>query len=275
MARASSQKSIDTKLQPGFSFIAAICVLVLYLPILVVAAFSFNDANSIGASWRGFTTSWYALLWKNEGFFDAAVMSLFIAVVATIVSTALATAAALATTRVKPWNGQVTSIVIIGLPLIVPEIVGAIALLSFFAFFAQTFDIRFGIFKLLAAHSAICVPFAYLPIRARLAGMDVTLENAAADLYANGWKTFRHITFPLLIPGISSGAALAFIISFDNFTVTQMIAGPGETTLPLFIWGRIRNTVTPELNAMCTALLVVSMAFVILSFVLTNRKNTE
>ena len=171
----------------------------------------------------------------------------------------------------RAWRGQKVSILAINSPLIVPEIVTAIATLAFFSFVARTFRIELGLIKLIAAHTTFCIPFAYMPIRARLQGMDLTLENAAADLYADRWQTFRHVTFPLLLPGISSGAALAFIASFDDFTITQLLAGPGETTLPLFIWARIRFALTPELNAICTLLLLVSMAFVVLSYALTRK----
>ena len=111
-----------------------------------------------------------------------------------------------------------------------------------------------------------CIPFAYMPIRARLEDMDLTLENAAADLYATPWNTFRRITLPLLLPGILSGAALAFIVSFDDFTITQLVAGPGQTTLPLYIWNQIRRPMTPEINAISTILLMVSILFVSISF---------
>lgn len=272
MAEFASKGHIDTKHQTGFGFIAIACLVTLYLPILVVLVFSFNNAMSIGASWQGFSLRWYATLMQNQGFFDSAILSIGIAIAATIMSTIIGTMAALATTRVKRWRGQGATMLVITSPLIVPEIVSAVSLLAFFSFIAQTFGISFGILKIVLAHTSFCIPFVYLPIKARLEGMDVTLENAAADLYADRWKTFRYVTLPLLLPGISSGAALAFIVSFDDFTITQLIAGPGETTLPLFIWSRIRNIVTPELNAMCTALLLVSIAFIILSFVLTKKK---
>lgn len=267
--------TIDVKRQTGFSFIAAVTIVALYLPILIVLLFSFNNSTSIGASWQGFSIRWYVSLLDNGGFFDAAILSIVIAVSATVMATVVATAAALATTRVKRWRGQTATVLTITSPLIVPEIVSAVSLLAFFSFAAQAFGISFGIAKLIAAHTSFCIPFAYLPIRGRLEGMDITLENAAADLYANRWRTFRYVTLPLLLPGIMSGAALSFIVSFDDFTITQLIAGPGETTLPLFIWSRIRNTVTPELNAMCTLLLLVSIAFIVVSFIFTKKSQDE
>jgi spermidine/putrescine transport system permease protein len=275
MADLATHGGIDVKRQTGFGFIAGVCITALYVPILIVLMFSFNNATSIGASWQGFSIRWYISLLQNRGFFDSAVLSIVVALSATVMSTVVATAAALATTRVKRWKGQTATILIITSPLIVPEIVSAVSLLAFFSFVAQALDISFGIAKLIAAHTSFCIPFAYLPIRSRLEGMDITLENAAADLYADRWRTFRYVTMPLLLPGIMSGAALSFIVSFDDFTITQLIAGPGETTLPLFIWSRIRNTVTPELNAMCTLLLIISIAFIVVSFIFTKKNQDE
>src|SRR5262249_49361885 len=157
-------------------------------------------------------------------------------------STTIATAAALATTRTRPWPGQTAAYLVINLPLVVPEIITAVATLSFFALLASLAQINFGIGNLILAHSVFCIPFAYMPIRAGLEGMDLTLEQAAADLYATPWQTFRRVTLPLLTPGVSSGAALALIVSIDDFTITQMVAGPGQTTLPLYIYGQLHKT---------------------------------
>ncbi|MBI3674953.1 MAG: ABC transporter permease subunit, partial [Rhizobiales bacterium] len=137
---------------------------------------------------------------------------------------------------------------------------------------AGALGLNFGIGNLILAHTVFCVPFAYMPIRARLEDMDLTLESAAADLYATPWNAFRRITLPLLVPGIASGGALAFITSFDDFTITQLVAGPGQTTLPLFIWGQTRKPMTPEINAISTILLLVSIVFVASSFAIARRR---
>jgi spermidine/putrescine transport system permease protein len=161
---------------------------------------------------------------------------------------------------------------IVNMPLMVPEIITAVASLSFFALLAGTFGFNLGIGNLVLVHSVFCIPFAFMPIRARLQDMDVTLEQAAADLYASPALAFRKITLPLLTPGIVSGAALAFIVSFDDFTITQLVAGPGQTTLPLFIWDKLRKPMTPEINAISAILLMVSITFVVLSFLVAQRK---
>jgi spermidine/putrescine transport system permease protein len=264
-------RAFDLKRQPGFGVVAALCLAALYAPILIVVGFAFNASRSV-TRWSEFSLTWFDSVLANRDIHSAAANTLIIASSATIAATIIATAAALATTRTRPWPGQSIAYMVINLPLMVPEIVTAVATLSFFALLASQAGINFGIGNLILTHSVFCIPFAYLPIRARLEDMDLTLEQAAADLYATPWQTFRRVTLPLLMPGISSGAALAFIISFDDFTITQLVAGPGQTTLPLYIWGQLHKTgVTPEVNAISAVLLVISICFVSLSFLVGRR----
>ena len=265
------RKALDLRYQPGFGTIAIFCLLLLYAPILVLSVFSFNGGPFV-TRWGGFGLNWYVAAINDEGFHNAALTTLKIAVTATIVSTLVATAAALGTTRTRRWPGQTAVFIVINLPLMVPEIITAVASLSFFALLASAAHVNFGLGNLMLVHTVFCVPFAYLPIRARLEDMDLTLEQAAADLYATPWQTFRRVTLPLLMPGISAGAALAFIVSFDDFTITQLVAGPGQMTLPLFIWNRTRVPLTPEINAMSTILLGVSVVFVTVSFLIARRR---
>ncbi|QKD02132.1 ABC transporter permease [Mesorhizobium loti] len=264
-------RNVDIKDQPGFRTIAIICVAVLYVPILILMIFSFNT-GSLVTHWEGVGLNWYGTALLNEEFHNAAENTLIISVSATIVSTICATLAAIGMTRVKPWRGLPAAFMVINLPLMVPEIITAVATLSFFALIAGAFGLNFGIGNLILAHTVFCIPFAYMPIRARLEDMDLTLEYAAADLYATPWHAFRRITLPLLVPGIMSGAALAFIVSFDDFTITQLVAGPGQTTLPLYIWNQIRRPMTPEINAISTILLLVSILFVSVSFLIARRR---
>lgn len=262
---------MDIKDQPGFRTIAIICLLVLYVPVLILMVFSLNS-GSLVTHWEGVTLGWYGTAFLNEEFHAAARNTLIISVTATIVSTICATLAAIGMTRVKPWRGLAAAFMVINLPLMVPEIITAVATLSFFALIAGAFGLNFGIGNLILAHTVFCIPFAYMPIRARLEDMDLTLDNAAADLYATPWNAFKRITLPLLVPGIMSGAALAFIVSFDDFTITQLVAGPGQTTLPLYIWNQIRRPMTPEINAISTILLLVSILFVSVSFLIARRR---
>ena len=264
-------RGVDIKDQPGFRSIAILCLCVLYVPILILMIFSFNT-GSLVTHWEGVGIGWYGIALRNEDFHNAAENTLIISVSATIISTICATLAAIGMTRVKPWRGLPAAFMVINLPLMVPEIITAVATLSFFALIAGAFGLNFGIGNLILAHTVFCIPFAYMPIRARLEDMDLTLEFAAADLYATPWNAFRRITLPLLVPGILSGAALAFIVSFDDFTITQLVAGPGQTTLPLYIWNQIRRPMTPEINAISTILLLVSILFVSVSFLIARRR---
>jgi len=268
---AEARAALDLKTQPGFRATAYVCLVLLYLPIFILMIFSFNSGDQI-MHWEGVGARWYGKAIYNEGFHSAAINTMIIAIVATVVSTLTATLAAIGMTRVKPWRGMATAFMIINLPLMVPEIITAVATLSFFALIASKLNLNFGIGNIILAHTVFCIPFAYMPIRARLEDMDLTLEIAAADLYATSWQAFRRITLPLLVPGIMSGAALAFITSFDDFTITQLIAGPGQTTLPLYIWSQIRLPLTPEINAISTLLLSISIAFIELSFLIARQR---
>ena len=162
--------------------------------------------------------------------------SLQIASVAAILATIAATMAALATTRTNPSAAKLSVYAVINTPLIVPEIVTAIALLIFFASI-KIFTGYTGLGYLFAAHTAFCIPFAYLPIRARLESMDLTLETAAADLYATPWQAFRSVTLPLLWPGIIAGLMLAFVISLDDVVITELVKSGGQDTLPTYMLG--------------------------------------
>lgn len=265
------RRSFDLKRQPGFGSIAILALVLLYAPIVILVIFSFNANRSV-VRWTEFSLDWYGKVLANEQIRDATITSLKVSIASTIIATVIATAAAISTTRTRRWPGLVSSYMVINLPLMVPEIVTAIATLSFFALLASLWGIGFGLGNLILAHTVFCIPFAYLPIRARLEDMDLTLEQAAADLYATPWRTFRRITLPLLTPGISAGAALAFVVSFDDFTISQLVAGPGQTTLPIYIWGAIRRGVSPEINAVSTILLGVSVLLVTISFIVAHRR---
>ena len=271
---ANRAGSIDLKRQPGFGAIAILCLVLLYFPIVILIIYSFNANDSV-TRWSTFGVNWYGAAFANAEFHNAAANTLKITLTATILSTLIATAAAIGTTRGRQFPGLGAIYTIINLPLMVPEIITAIATLSFFALLAQYAHINFGIGNLIIAHTVFCIPFAYMPIRARLEDMDQRLEQAAADLYATPWQAFRRVTLPLLVPGISAGCALAFIVSFDDFTITQLVAGPGQTTLPLYIWAKTRRPLTPELNAMCTILLAISILFVVTSFLIANRRRSK
>lgn len=252
---------------PGFGTTTWFFFLFLYVPIVILVVFSFNIGRS-ATIWNGFSLDWYGRAFANDDIQRAAINSLTVAITATAFATIFATFAALIMARTDRFRGQNLSYAVLLLPLIVPEIVTAVATLSFFA----AVGLKLGLGRVIIAHTVFCIPFAFLPIRARLEGMDATLEQAAQDLYADEWQAFRHITLPLLMPGIISGAMLSFIISMDDFIITLMVAQAGSTTLPLYIYGMVRMGITPEINAVSTVVLAISIIFVSLSYIIGKRK---
>ena len=264
-------KGFSVRRLPGFTAIAVLCFVMLYAPIITLIFSSFNSGRSI-AIWEGFSLRWYWAAWNNGQIQDVSLRSLLIASVAASISTIVATMAALATTRKKAFPGMTAVYALINAPLIVPEIVTAVALLITFASIKVATGYS-GLGYLMAAHSAFCIPFAYLPVRARRESMDLTMERAAADLYATPWKAFRYVTFPLLWPGIIAGFMLAFVISLDDVVITEFVKSAGQDTLPTYMLGQLRREMTPEINAISTAFFLLSVAIVTLFFFLDRRKS--
>ncbi|MFM8240934.1 MAG: ABC transporter permease [Actinomycetota bacterium] len=251
---------------PLFSVISIIVFAFLYVPLVFVVGYSFN-ANRVVTVWKGFTLDWYADVLTNNDIQRALMNSLRVAVVATILSVLFATGLAIGLIRMVR-AGRTFAWSLIMAPLIIPEIVFAIGTLALFV----QIRLPLGVEAITLAHTAFCIPFALLPIRARLRSIDLSIYEAAADLGANEWTIFRRITLPLLMPGIVAGALLAFIISLDDFLVSYFLAGPGGTTLPVYIFGMIRNAITPGVNALSTLLLLVSVLIVTGSYLITRRK---
>ena len=260
----------DVRRQTGFATVAIFCFFLLYLPIATLVVFAFNSGNSV-AVWQGFSLRWFISAWNNQQVIEASIRSLRIAAVAAIVATIVATMAAVATTRTRPYRGLTAKYAFINMPLMVPEIVIAVALLIFFARIKVATGYS-GLGYLMAAHAAFCIPFAYLPIRARLESMDLSLETAAADLYATPWKAFRYITLPLLWPGIIAGLMLAFVVSLDDVVITEFVKSGGQDTLPTYMLGQLRRVVTPEINAISTAFLLLSVAIVTVFFLISRKR---
>lgn len=264
------KKPFSITRQHGFTTIALVCFFVLYAPILTLVFYSFNAGSNL-MLWEGFSFHWYIKASENEIVQEAAIRSLLIAVSASMISTLVATMAALGTTRTQKFKGQSLIYVMINQPLMVPEIVTAVALLIFFALI-KTITGYYGIGYLIIAHSAFCVPFAYLPIKARLDGMDLSLETAASDLYASPFRVFRRVTLPLLFPGIMAGAMLAFVISLDDVIITEFVKTAGQDTLPTYMLGQLRRAITPEINAISTVLLGISLLVVTLFFLVSRKR---
>ena len=251
---------------PAVRVFSLLALVFLYAPLVVLVVYAFN-ANRLALIWGGFGTQWFAKALANADLRRAALNSLIVAGVATPIATVLAVPAALAFERATAFFGRATGEALVALPLIAPEIVTAIATLVFF----EAVGLRAGLGNVVIAHAVFCLPFAMIPIRARLRDMPGAIEEAARDLYAGPWQVFRLVTLPLLWPAILAGAMLAFAVSLDDFLITLMIAPAGATTLPVYLYGMLRLGVTPEANAAATLLLGVSVAAIVLAYGLAHR----
>ncbi|MCW5708896.1 ABC transporter permease [Shinella sp.] len=263
-------KGHDVKHYPGLGPLAVFFFIYLYAPLAVIIAYSFN-ANRVAGVWTGFSTHWYASALNNRALMNALETSLTVAAVATVVSTLIALSAALAIIRGKNVRYRKLCETIVNLPLLLPEIVLAVATLIVFSLV----NVQNGMLRLVIAHSAFCTPFAFLPIRARLQGMSLDLEEASADLYADRWTTFRRVTLPLIFPGVFSGAMLAFLISMDDFITSNMLSTGGSTTLPVYIFSLIRAGTSPELNAIATLLILASLILATVALLVAARGTRE
>ncbi|HEY77380.1 MAG TPA: ABC transporter permease [Thermoflexia bacterium] len=237
--------------------------LFLYAPIVVLVIYSFNASRYASGAWRGFTLDWYARLFTNEAIGAALRNTLIVAGVSTLVSTVFGTMVALAMERYD-FRGKLAFDALLYLPIIIPDIAMAVMLLLFFVLAR----VQLGLTTIIISHVAFNISFVAVVVRARLAYFDITLEEAAQDLYANEWQTFRRVTLPLIMPGILGGALLAFTLSIDDFVITFFTAGPGSTTLPLRIYSMVKLGVTPEVNALSSMMLLASIGLVLLSLLL-------
>lgn len=276
----------------------------LYAPIVVLILYSFN-ASRANVKFEGFVSSfservemdgsfvvsspcgpfhWYCDLSKNDDVMEAAGNTLTIAFTATIIATTIGTMAALALQRydfkIKPFS-QLS----LYIPIVIPEIVMGIGILTLFS---QSFGwlnnalnltgdarLSLGIGTVTVSHIAFMVPFVTLVVQARLQGFDKSYEEAAMDLGANEWTTFRRVTFPMILPGVLSGALLAFTLSLDDFVITFFTNGPGSTTLPIYVYGLLRRIITPQVNALSTVwILTVFVAVLLLQWLQSREQKT-
>ena len=227
----------------------------LYAPLAVVVAYSFNDSR-LNAEWVGFTLDWYRVLFADGEMLQAARNSLFIAFVSSTGATVLGTLAGLAMHRYRPpWLP-----VLVITPVAMPEILLGVSLL---VFFIQVLHLTLGLLSVVLAHVTFSIGFVAIIVRARLAGMDESLFEAARDLGASPWQTFRLITLPLILPAVVAGFLMSFTLSIDDFVITFFTAGVGVSTLPLQIYSMIKIAVTPEVNAVSTLLMLLTLVLVI------------
>jgi spermidine/putrescine transport system permease protein len=252
----------------------------LYAPIIVLIVFAFNSSRT-NIVFEGIVNRgpcgpfyWFCELAKNRDVLEATRNTLIIAVTSTIVSTTIGTMAALALQRYI-FPVKRLSEAALYLPIVVPEIVMGIGILVFFGAIFRGINgllgltggnrITLGLWTIIVSHIAFSVPFVTLTVRARLHGLSRSLEEAAMDLGANEWTTFRRITLPMIAPGVLAGAMLAFTLSLDDFIITFFTSGPGSTTLPIYVYGLLRRVITPEVNALSTIWILIVLLLVLLS----------
>ncbi len=229
----------------------------LFAPIVILIIFSFNDARRVFV-WRGFTTEWYGRLFSNEDLLDSVLVTFQVAAIAVVVSTVIGAALGLGLARLR-GRGRAPAEMLLILPMVTPEIVMGLSLLLFFL---QLFDSTGSFGQLSIAHITFCISYVAITVRARAAGMNPQLEEAARDLGDSAFGALRHVTLPLIAPAVVAGALLAFALSFDDYVVTVFNSGIGTTTLPLYIYSAIKFGVSPEINAIST-IIVATTAIVL------------
>jgi spermidine/putrescine transport system permease protein len=228
----------------------------LYVPLLIVILYSFNDSK-LNAEWVGFTFDWYRKLFHDREMIVAAGNSLGIALVASFSSTVLGTMAGFA---MHKYQNKVLQVLVLT-PIAIPEILMGVSLLLFFVMLNMTL----GLVSITLAHIAFCIGFVAIVVRSRLSGMDESLTEAARDCGATPWQAFRLITLPLIMPGVIAGALMAFTLSIDDFVITFFTAGANASTLPLQIYSMIKIAVTPEVNAVSTLLMGLTLMLIVLA----------
>lgn len=229
---------------------------IIYIPIIVTVIYSFN-ASRISSVWDGFSLTWYETLMKNTSMMEALQNSIILALLSCLSAVVIGTTGALGMYK---WNTRANQMIsnISVLPLMIPEIILGMVFLSTFSFL----NLPFGMMTLVLAHTTFCVPYIFMTVKARLVGMDPSIEEAARDLGANGFRIFFDITLPAILPAILSGSLLAFAASFDDVVISIFVTGAKVNTLPIKIYTSMKTGVTPEINALATMILVVTIIFV-------------
>lgn len=221
----------------------------MYLPIFFVIVFSFNDSK-LTVSWEGFSLRWYEALLQNEGMLEALRNSLVLGVLSCFLAAVIGTLGAVGLSRIH-WRSKGILEYVSILPLMIPEIILGMVFLAFFSLL----NLPFGMVTLLIGHTVFCVPYILMEVKARLVGMDKSLEEAAMDLGATPVRTFFDVTLPLIMPAVLSGVLLAFAMSMDDVVISVFVNGPRTSTLPIKVYTQLKTGVTPEINALCTLML--------------------
>lgn len=239
-----------------YDIYAALVYSIFYIPVAVMIIFSFNDAKR-NYYWQGFTTEWYGKLFSfaNTDLWDALLYSFIIAILATVISVTIGVLGGIGLSKFK-FIGKKFINLMIYVPIIVPEIVLAVAMLIIF----MTIGVKLGMGTILIGHCTFCIPYAVVTIRGRISGDNETLQEASMDLGANRVQTFWRVTIPSIMPGIMSSAFLAFTLSFDDVVMSNMLAGADQSTLPVLILSLNRTGITPDVNALTTVIIALIVA---------------
>ncbi len=248
----------------------------LYLPLIGVAVFSVNSARR-GLVWKGFTLSWYTKLFENEWILEAAWNTLVLALVSTVIATVLGTILAIAMDRF-PWGKRTNGFldIILHIPVVIPDIILAAALVVAFGLLRVVSSIfEPGLINMIIGHITFQLAFVALVVRSRLVAIGSEVEEAARDLFASNWYLLRKVMLPLLMPGIIAGGMLAFTLSLDDFVISFFTAGPESQTLPLFIFAAVRRGVTPQIHALSTLVMLITVVLVVATERFTRSKEKE
>ncbi len=246
----------------GFAF--------LYLPIVLLVIFSFNESKLVTV-WGGFSTKWYVSLMSNQAIIDAAWVTIRVALISATVATVLGTLAAIALTRYTRFRGRLLFSGMVYAPLVMPEVITGLSMLLFFV----AVGLDRGFVTLTLAHITFTMCFVTVVVQSRLISFDRALEEAAMDLGATPVRTFFQVTLPVILPAIISGWMLAFTLSLDDLVISNFTSGPGATTLPMKIYSQVRLGVTPEINAICTILIAIVATGVIIASVVNKRRDVQ
>lgn len=254
------------KRNPFCMAITIFVILFLYLPIVMLVISSFNESR-FGGLWTGFSLKWYERLWQEKAMWTALTNSLIIGISATISSTILGTLAAFALHFYKT-RLQKVHYSLIYTPLVIPDILMGISLLLFFV----ALNIKLSLFTIFIAHTTFCVSYVTMVMLSKLQTFDFSVVEAARDLGADTWTVTRRVLLPLLAPGITAGALLAFTLSIDDFVITYFVAGQGVSTLPIYIYSMMKFGSTPIINALSTIILFLTFVVVCITQSLSKEK---
>lgn len=247
----------------------AVILLLMYVPIVLVIVYSFNQSK-ISSVWDGFSLKWYAELFRDRALFESLVNSIVLGVTSSLAAAVIGTLGAVGSAKVE-LKGKGVVEYISTLPIMIPEIILGMVFMAFFSLLG----LPFGMTTLIIAHTAFCIPYVFMLVKARLVGMDKSLEEAALDLGASKVRTFFDIVLPLIAPAIASGMLLSFAMSFDDVIISVFVTGVDSNTLPLKIYSQLKTGVTPKINALCTLMFLVTLLFCSASMLLGRRKKAQ